>query len=397
MCRINAFRATPREGIALPIALAAIVAIGALIAGVFFASTQEYRVGRNTLISHRALQSAEAGLSTVQSSWKPAWTTDTRVGHTVKLSDTTIDESLVQRQFTKVNPTTFWVTATAVAGGGSAQARSLKRLSSVIRVETPDFKIIGAITSRGGTNATGSATISGKDTVPAGWDCPEAGPQGAGIVVGDSATNASSGGGCTGFSCVAGSPKVKDSTALASDTMTYTKFGGFSYDSLTKLATKVLASGSVPNGLGPVVLADGVTCDANAALNWGDTLHVAPPSAPRPCQYYYPTVWLKGDHDWTLNGGGGQGILLVDGDLKINGKFKWTGIVIVRGAIKVNGSSSGGIKVVGAIAAMNRGNTGNSFSGNSSVQFSRCVINQVSAKLGVAATMKHRAWADLSF
>ena len=40
-----------REGFALAVAMVAIVVIGALIAGAFFTSTQEYRIGRNSLVS----------------------------------------------------------------------------------------------------------------------------------------------------------------------------------------------------------------------------------------------------------------------------------------------------------------------------------------------------------
>ena len=35
--------------------------IGALIAGAFFTSTQEYRIGRNSLVDQRAFSAAEAG------------------------------------------------------------------------------------------------------------------------------------------------------------------------------------------------------------------------------------------------------------------------------------------------------------------------------------------------
>src|SRR5690242_10249921 len=48
-----------REGFALAVAIGAIVVIGALIAGAFFASSQQFRVGRNTLLQTRARTAAE--------------------------------------------------------------------------------------------------------------------------------------------------------------------------------------------------------------------------------------------------------------------------------------------------------------------------------------------------
>jgi hypothetical protein len=383
---------------ALPIALAAIVAVGALIAGVFFASTQEYRVGRNTLATQRAMQAAEVGLNSIVSSWTTARTNAQRVGTTASMTDTTIDGVSVKRQYTRVSPTTFWVTAKATLGGGALEGRSVKILNSIIRIETPDFKIMGAITSRGTTSIAGSTTISGNDTTPKGWDCPPAAVgQSAGIVA-NAATTTGTGTNCTGFACVTGTPKVLDSASMVADTMNFTKFGGMNYDSLTKLATKIKTDASVALQPNPRYLADGVTCDVNHADNWGDTSHVDTATG---CDGYYPVVHLKGPTaTWNLNGiAGGQGIILVDGNVVINGKFKWTGLILIRGYVTVNGTGGGdGTKIIGAIAAMNRGAGGiNTFTGNSSVAFSRCAVEQVTSRLSTAAPLRQRAWADLSY
>ena len=389
--RIGHPSATPRQGIALPIALAAIVAIGALIAGVFFASTQEYRVGRNTLTAQRAFQGAEVGLSSVVSNW--VWTDRVKVGRTKAFADTTVDGTTVTRQITRVSPTIFWVTSYATAGGQSADGRAQKRLNAVVRIETPDFKIMGAITSRGTTGVAGSTKISGSDTVPSGWDCPPGGAQAAGIVVNDSATNYSASG--VNYS-INGTPKVKDSTDMVRDTMNFTNFGGFSYDSLAKLANKVRIGGGTINSANPRHSSPGV-CDIGHNDNWGDTSHV---NGPRGCEQHFPVVHLKGPtSSYTLDGNsGGQGILLADGNLTVAGTFRWSGIILVRGTFSLAGTGAGGgVKIVGAVAAMNRSNGSNSISGNSTVTFSRCVINQITSKRSTAAVMKHRSWADMSF
>jgi hypothetical protein len=396
MSSSSSLRATPREGIALPIALAAIIAVGALIAGVFFASTQEYRVGRNTLATQRALHGAELGLSQVVSSWNADRTTGTKVGRTVKMADTIIDEAIVYRQYTKVSPTVFWVTSTAVAGSLSLQGRALKRLNTIIRIQTPDFKIMGAVTSRGLTNVSGSTKISGTDSVPVGWDCPPGGAKAAGLVVGDSATNVSSGGANCGstYNCLTGDPKVKDSTAMVNDTMSYTKFGGFSYDSLALLADKVRTGGGTFGTIAPQLDVNGA-CNTAHTDNWGAINH------PEPCESFYPIVHLRGAGlSYILNGnGGGQGIILVDGNLSVQGNFQWTGVILVRGTFGISGTggAGGGTKIIGGVAAMNRGAGTNTMSGNSSITFSRCAINQVTAKRAIASPAKYRAWADMSF
>ena len=58
-----------REGFALAVAMVAIVVIGALIAGAFFTSTQEYRIGRNSLVDQRAYTAAEAGVTQPIQGW----------------------------------------------------------------------------------------------------------------------------------------------------------------------------------------------------------------------------------------------------------------------------------------------------------------------------------------
>jgi hypothetical protein len=393
----TSLRATLRQGMALPIALAAIVAVGALIAGVFFASTQEYRVGRNSLATQQAMQAAEVGLSSIVSSWTPARTNATRVGNSVTLANLEIDGVTVQRQYTRVSPTTFWVTATAIKGGGALEGRAVKRLNTIIRIETPDFKIMGAVTARGTISASGATTISGTDSLPAGWDCPPGGGGGANAgIVGNAATTTGTGANCAGFACVSGSPKVLDSAAMVADTMNFTKFGGMSYDSLTRLATKVRTAGGTIGTVGPRYLVDD-SCDIANVDNWGDTSHVDPREG---CDSYFPVVHLQGPTlSYLVNGGGGgQGIMLVDGNLSVAGNFKWTGLIIVRGTFSIAGTGGGsGTKIIGAVAAMNRGAGTNSFAGNSSVTFSKCAVDQVTSRLANASLLRHRAWADLSF
>jgi hypothetical protein len=390
-------RVTLRQGIALPIAIAAIIAVGALIAGVFFASTQEYRVGRNTLATQRALHGAEVGLNSVVASWTPARTMKLKIGFRDTLQDTIIDESYVKREWVRVSPTMFWVTSTAVAGSLSLQQRSLKRLNTLVRVDIPDMKIQGAITGRGNVLVSGSATVIGRDTTPPGWpDCLEAGTPGAGLVVGDSAANATSGGHCgTGntFTCITGSPKVADS-AIYADSMTYKNFGGFNYDSLTKLATadKIYTGGGPIDSRQPMFFADG-SCDRTHLWNWGDTSHVKGPPG---CREYYPVVWLKGTGAaWQISNRGGQGILLVDGDVTFNGKFVWTGLVLVQGKLSAEGMQAP--RVTGGIMAMNRNNTTHQIAGNITLQFSRCALQAVTARLATARQTQYRAWADMSF
>ncbi|HEX3275759.1 MAG TPA: pilus assembly PilX N-terminal domain-containing protein, partial [Gemmatimonadales bacterium] len=57
------------RGMALAVAIFALVVIGALVAGVFYASSLELRSGRNSIYATQAEQAAETGPMTVLAAW----------------------------------------------------------------------------------------------------------------------------------------------------------------------------------------------------------------------------------------------------------------------------------------------------------------------------------------
>lgn len=75
---------------------------------------------------------------------------------------------------------------------------------------------------------------------------------------------------------------------------------------------------------GPITVAG--TCDLSAPANWG-----APSDPLGPCGAYFPLV--AGTGAVTMDGGEGQGVLVVDGDLEIRSAAYFAGIVLVRGRL----------------------------------------------------------------
>ena len=61
-----------QQGVAMIMALGAIVIIGVLMGSVLFVSTQDYRVGGNTVRMERAATAAELGLNRVPLDWNLA-------------------------------------------------------------------------------------------------------------------------------------------------------------------------------------------------------------------------------------------------------------------------------------------------------------------------------------
>src|SRR5215208_78478 len=102
-----------REGFALAVAMVAIVVIGALIAGAFFTSTQEYRIGRNSLVDQRAYTAAEAGVTQPIQGWLRSLNISMEPGVTLLKPDTLRIEGggYAVRRVTRLDKYTFWVTS----------------------------------------------------------------------------------------------------------------------------------------------------------------------------------------------------------------------------------------------------------------------------------------------
>lgn len=379
----------PREGFALATSIVAIVLIGLLIAGTFFGSTQEFRAGRNSLYQERALAAAEFGQAEVLTNWSSPAAMAMKPGEVATRTLTVQAGATADVKVTKLNMLTFAVVSEGRAADGTAMA-ARRRTGMLIRLDIPDLRIVGALTTAGRTNATGTGSLSGSDVNPAGWACDATGPAKAGIV-NDDAADVTSSGACSGFSCVTGSPKVAQDP-LAGDPDTYDEFGGISYDSLAALADVVITvSGTTPlSGIGPVVA--GGSCNTSDTRNWGDVNRNT--TTPGPCETYFPIIHVQGTGMLELQSGKGQGILLVDDDLMMKGNFEFYGPIIVKGSFNSEGT---GNKVVGGVMAKNEGctaSTCNEVKGNAHIQFSRCSLL---ATLIPRATpvLASRSWADL--
>src|SRR5919202_4884609 len=129
-----------RDGIALAVALFTMVVIAALIAGVFFTATQEYRTGRNTLAQERAMTGAEFGQNMILARWDKAKAARMKTGDTLyqvnSLAGGVLDTVLV----TKLNPTTFWVVSTARTGG-NAQTSGRRRTGTLLTLNLPNIRV----------------------------------------------------------------------------------------------------------------------------------------------------------------------------------------------------------------------------------------------------------------
>ena len=109
-----------------------------------------------------------------------------------------------------------------------------------------------------------------------------------------------------------------------------------------------------------------------------------------PCFSYFPVIYAPGDV--TINGGIGQGILLVGGDLRLTGGVEFYGPVIVQGTVVSAGT---GGHILGGLMANNASLDVTALTGNSVVGFSRCAINRALNAVSLARPLTERSWAQL--
>jgi len=219
--------------------------------------------------------------------------------------------------------------------------------------------------------------VSGIDQNPKGWnDCSPEGPAMAGVrnQTGDTVITKGEGN-------VAGEPEVLHDSTLADSS--FTNFDGTTYAELAERATITLPGGT--HRTEPSFLSDG-QCNKADPLNWGDGLN--PNSR---CGNYFPIVHLTGTS--TLNGVQGQGILLVDGDLNVQGSYEWFGITIIQGDLKSAGGSDA--HFWGGVMSRNADLSLISLSGKATLNYSSCSIQRALQASSVPTMMRSRGWVQL--
>ncbi|OLC06873.1 MAG: hypothetical protein AUH41_11705 [Gemmatimonadetes bacterium 13_1_40CM_66_11] len=375
---------------ALAVAIFALVVVGALVAGAFFAGTQEQRVGENQRRVQTSFGVAEAGVQERVMSWLPD-SMNKRQSYpqdSVAIYSAAAPASApggTGRYFGysyKLGSNIFLVDVTgrdqASAGGalaGGAGAR--QRIGMITRIAPVDFGIHASLTTQGSTSMSGNASVNGGDSIPTGWvNCDPPGPAQPGVR--DNGGNVSE----TGNATVSGVPPVVNDPSINNNT--FTTFGGATYDQLAARANVTLGSGTYKTN--PRVI-NGV-CDKADLTNWGDGMN-----ALGECATYFPIIHIAGSA--TLNGDQGQGVLLVDGDLNVQGSYQFFGIVIIQGDLKTAGGGSTEAHFWGGVMAKNADLSVQNLSGKATLNYSSCSILAALQATSPISMMRQRGWVQL--
>jgi hypothetical protein len=363
------------RGIALAVAIFALVVIGALVAGSFFFGMQEQRVGRNSIRLQQAFAAAEEGATLNVAGWNTMVYNNMAIGDTLPFSGTVAANGGWYRgSVRRLNNALYLVRSE----GFSRDSTSRQQVGMLVRLRPLEISVKAALETQGELKLGGSSDIDGHDTHPAGWACGAYAADRAGVRIKDSTLISTVG--CSGFSCVDGVPKIDQDPTI--DDSTLTTFGDVPWVDLIGLANKVIGPGTYKAE--PSLT--GTQCNLTDPKNWGSPLSPA-----GPCGNYFPVVYATGDI--TVNGVQGQGILLVDGNLSVQGGFEFYGPVIVRGALSTAGT---GGHFNGGVIAANVDLDQSSVLGDAIVSFSSCAIARAVNGAASGAKLKERSWVNLN-
>lgn len=378
-----------RPGFAMFIALGALVIIGVLVAASSYITLQEGRLGQNQLAESRSFTAAEYGLNKVQADWDKTPNMQMPIGASYDFVYALNSKDTAKVRYTRLNNETFWIVSEGRSFVGSTQyanRTAVKRVGAILRLRIPTIKANGAVTGAGKVNIQGSAEVKGANALPANWDgCDASAPGKAAVVVAhaDSVYIQKPG-------SVTGTPQVTVDP-LAADSNTYVRYGDETWNALVSQANITLTTLSAPDA-SPTLLPDG-SCDKSVNTNWGEPWRPPEGGVVPACYNYFPIIYSTGN--LSMNQGRGQGILLVNGDLRVNGQFEWYGLIVVRDDFK---KGNGSAKIYGAVMARNAepdDAASNEVIGNISINYSQCSLEHAMRGSAQVVQAKERAWAEL--
>ncbi len=393
------------RGMALGLAIVALVVVGALVAGALFAGTQEQRLGENVRRALTSFGVAEEGVYDIIRGWDNHSATYTALypfpADSPATSSVVIDTNPSASKMGsysgtlfKLNDQLYLVDVTAqdnmsfagrIRGGGASQ-----RLGLLVRVKPLTLGTPAALVSGGANVLGGNATINGNDQTPPGWSgCGPTDSAGAGVRT--QTNNTVTINGRSTELPVVGSPSVLKDPTLADSS--FSVYGDVTYAQLAGQADITVPGQDFSTTIAPAVV--GGVCDhtrSNAQRNWG-----SPTDPTGPCGQYFPIIHITGTGA-AISGQQGQGILLVDGSLNVQGGFQFFGVVIIKGKLRTSGGGGNPAHFWGTMMVQDSvalADTTNTITGNTSIMYSKCAILKALDKTGVGTMLRSRGWVQL--
>ena len=163
------------SGIALAVAIYALVVVGALVGGAFFLGMQEQRVGRNSLHAQQAFMAAEGGAQEYMANWDTS-ATQLAVGDSLTFGGWLPDNvGWYRGSVLRINGPLFLIRSE----GFSRDSLARQQVGALVRTVTMEMNVVGAIAAPAGLRketplgmSSGFDNCSGGDNV-AGIQVPD--------------------------------------------------------------------------------------------------------------------------------------------------------------------------------------------------------------------------------
>jgi len=383
---MRARKLSDERGVALAVAVFALVVIGALVAGTFFAGRVEQQTGMNTFFSAQAAEAAEAGLNdalaTQSAGAMLAMPIDPDPADAASLGTMSVVANKVSadRSISRLTDNLFLLRSTGTRVNGAGGQLASRSIGQLIRLVQADIEVTAGLTALGDVTITGGAEVTGIDGVPPDWttqgiDCPAL-EDVTGVRYNNGTLEQSGNGAYYGDP-----PSEVDSTLNSADMQA-------EFNKLKALATLTLTTSNPPS-TEPAHVGNPARCDTSVESNWGE-----PILNTDPCFNYFPIIYYQGS--LKLQGGRGQGILLVEGDLTASGGMVFYGPVYVTGTLSTTGNSGQGAKFFGGVIAGNVAlDDVTKLAGGALVSYSSCAIKRALQNSATPTPLAERSWVQL--
>ena len=360
-----------RDGVALMSVLYFLVVCG--LAATALLLSERSRAGNVLSARNGARLSAlaDSALYSALAEWKSVERLQQPVGSTIALGTATTREARTSVFVTRTTGRLYSILAEA----NHLVDRSARRVSLLVRLPlawtSPRAALVSAVDVTVGAEARIVADTTCGDTTA------------AAIVLSPTAALS------LDSTAAGGAPSVARAAAAA-DSATYLQFGDAWWNDLAAAADVRLANGAQ---VAPMPVASAGSC-VRLDANWGD-----PSTRTSACGARAPIVYAAGD--LTIEGGLGQGALLVEGHLLITGAFTYSGQIVARGGIEMRADN---IAITGSVHAWRaRGDTLRARADTARVVLARRTTLRYSgcdAWYGVASWLQPRrvreyAWTEL--
>ncbi len=365
-----------RCGFVIPAAVVAMVVISLLALTGLYIAQNDARANIGISQSWKAFYAADAGTAEVFATWPDSIGRKLSPGDSLATGWRTLDDEAVYRTSVLrvddgTTPPLFRIRTVGRPGPGLTAQRV------IVAMATAGVDDVSAAQGGGNNDQAqlqfGPTTLSGRDTIPAGWEaaCPSRLQDKPGVSwKSEDKVNIQPG------VTVRGDPPVEIDPSIDNAF----EWGGYTFDELAAMADHTI--GTKAEDIQPRLTADG-DCKTSDWRNWG-----APEDPSSPCFSYLPIIYAPNGLDISKGPSVGQGILLVEKNFTIKDDFTFYGLIIAKDKADVledNVTLYGGIMVGQELTVK-----------GSTIRYSQCPLVRTLEALGVVQRLAGRYWFQMS-